>query len=124
MSNTIAHRPHARHHVQALPIFAVIVTVLIATALIWAINRPETGTTTTTTTEAISAPAAEQAAVAAPESPVFHHTQMRANAGGGYPRAYVVGLHHLVNGSTLDPVNTQPYARSYVGPHFPRAGQF
>jgi hypothetical protein len=123
MSNTIAHRPHVRHHVQLLPVLAVILTVLIATALIWAINRPETATTTTTT-EAISAPAAQQAAVAAPESPVFRHAQMRVNMGDGYPRAYVVGLRHLVNGSTLDPVSTQPSTGSYVGPHFPRAGQF
>ena len=82
MSNTIAHRPHV-HHVPLLPVFAVIATVLIATAVIWAVNQPQTGTTTTTA-QAIVLPAAQQAAVAAPESPVFRHAQMRVNAAGGY----------------------------------------
>jgi len=38
MSNSIAHRSHA-HHVPLLPVFAVVATVLIATAVIWAINH-------------------------------------------------------------------------------------
>jgi hypothetical protein len=100
MSNTIAHRPHAHHHVPLLPIFAVIAAVLIATAVLWAINRPE-AVTTTTTSGTISAPAVVQPAVAVPDSPVFRHALMRVNAAGGYPPAYVANLHHLVNGKTL-----------------------
>ena len=122
MNNTIAHRPQA-HRVPLLPVFAVIATVLIATAVIWAVNQPQTGTTTTTT-PAIVIPAAQQAAVAAPESPVFRHAQMRANAAGGYAPAYLAGLHHLVNGATLAPLSTEPSTRSYVKARFPRAGRF
>ncbi len=123
MSNTIAHRSHA-HHVPLLPVVAVIATVLIASAVIWAVNQPQTGTTTTTT-EAVVLPAAQSAAVAAPESPVFRHAQMRVNAAGGYAPAYVANLHHLVNGATLDPVSTEPYTTgSYIKARFPRAGQF
>ena len=122
MSNSIAHRSHA-HHVPLLPVFAVVATVLIATAVIWAINQPQTGTTTTTTTQAIVLPAAQQAAVVAPESPVFRHAKMRADAAGGYPPVYVANVHHLVDGTTLDPVSPQPFTGNYKQPNFPRVGQ-
>jgi hypothetical protein len=123
MSNTIAHRPQV-HRVPLLPVLAVVATVLIATAAIWAINQPQTGTTTTTT-QAIVLPATQQAAVAAPESPVFRHAQMRAAAAGGYPPVYVANVHHLVNGTTLGPLSTeQSTTGSYIEARFPRAGKF
>ena len=100
-NNTIAHRRHAHHHVPVMPIFAVIVAILLATVVIWAVNQPQS-TTITTTTAAVSAPLIQPAAVTAPESPVFRHAQMRVNTNGGYPRAYVVNMHHLVSGTTLD----------------------
>ena len=53
---------------------------------------------------------------------MFRHALMRVNAAGGYPRAYLNNLHHLVNGTTLDPVSTQA-SRSYEQPDFPRVGQ-
>ncbi len=121
MSNTIAHRPHVHHHVPLLPIFAVIVTVLIATAVIWAINQPET-TITTTTTEPVVLSVVQPATVAAPESPVFRHALIRVGANGGYPRAYVTNLHHLVNGATLDSLSTRP-SGNFQQPDFPRVGQ-
>ena len=107
MSNTIAHSSHVRHHVPVMPILAVIVTIVLATVVIWAVNQPQS-TTITTTTEAVGAPLVQPAAVAAPESPVFRHAQMRATMNGGHPRAYVVNTYHLVDGTTLDPVTTQP----------------
>jgi hypothetical protein len=109
MSNTIAHRPRVHHHVPVVPILAVIVTIALATVVLWAVNQPQS-TTITTTTEAVSAPLAQPAAVAAPESPVFRHAQMRAGVNGGYPRVYVVNMHHLVNGATLSPLTTRPGA--------------
>jgi hypothetical protein len=110
MSSTIAHRQHVQHrHVPLMPIFAVFVTIVLATAVIWAVNQPQS-TTITTTTEAVGAPLVQPAAVAAPESPVFRHAQMRAAINGGSPRVYVVNLHHLVNGATLDRVTTDPGA--------------
>ena len=123
MSNTIAHRPHVHHHVPLLPIFAVIATVLIATAVIWGINQPQTQTTTTTS-QAVVVPAAQSATLAAQESPVFRHALMRVSAAGGRPLVHRANLHHLVNGTTLDPVSTQATTGSYIRPHFPRAGQF
>jgi hypothetical protein len=115
MSNTIAHRPHVHHHVPLTPVLAVLVTVLIAAALIWAINLPD-ATTTTSSTEAVPVPSAGPAFVAAPESPVFRHALMRAGMTGGYERAYIVNLHHLVEGTTLDPVSTQPYTGTSAAP--------
>ena len=119
MSTSIAHR----HHVQVplMPVLAVIVTVMLATVVIWAINQPQS-ITVSPGTETISAPAIAAATVAAPESPVFRHAQMRANMAGGYPRVYVANLHHLVNGATLDPLSTQP-SGSYQQPDYPRVGQ-
>jgi hypothetical protein len=121
MSNTIAHRHQVHHHVPLMPVLAVIVAVLLATVVIWAINQPQT-TTTTPVSETAYTPALQQAAVPAPESPVFRHSLMRVNAAGGYPRAYLDNLHHLVNGTTLDPVSTQA-SRTYTQPDFPRVGQ-
>ena len=124
MSNTIAHRPHAHHHVPLLPVLAVIVTIAIATAVIWAVNQPETVTSTTTATisEAVSAPAIQPAAVAPPESPVFRHALMRAGIAGGLSPAYKANLHHLVNGRTLDPVSTEP-GGPFSQPDLPRVGE-
>ncbi len=107
MSNTIAHRHHVHHRVPAVPIIAVLVAIALATVVLWAINQPQS-TTITTTTEAVGAPLVQPAAVAAPESPVFRHAEMRAGMNGGHPRAYVVNVHHLVNGATLSPLTTQP----------------
>lgn len=114
MSNTIAHRPHA-HHLPLAPIIAVVAVALIAAAVIWAINQPETATTTTTVGTSIVSPVVHPAAVAAPESPVFRHALMRVNSGGGYPRAYSVGRRHMVEGATLDPVSTNPYGTADYG---------
>ncbi len=113
MSNTIAHRPHA-HHLPLAPVIAVVAVALIAAAVIWAINQPETTTTTTVGTSIVS-PVVHPAAVAAPESPVFRHALMRVNSGGGYPRAYSVGRRHMVEGATLDPVSTNPYGTADYG---------
>lgn len=114
MSNTIVHRPHVHHHVSLLPIVALIAAVLIAGAVLWAVNLPETTTTSTTSVpEAVFVPAAAPATVAAPESPVFRHALMRAGMTGGYDRAYTGNLHHLVEGTTLDPVTTLPNPATY-----------
>ena len=108
MSTTIAHRQQVqRRHVPVMPIFAVIVTIVLATGVIWAINRSQS-TTITATTEAVGAPFVQPAAVAAPESPVFRYAQMRAGVNGGSARASVVNMHRLVNGTTLAPMTTQP----------------
>ncbi len=115
MSNTIAHSTHVHHHVPLMPVLAVIIAIAIAAAAIYAINLPET--TTGTSTEAVNAPAVDQAAVAAPESPAFRHALMT----GGLDRAYVVNLHHLVEGTTLDPVSTQPYSGTSASPNYARA---
>ena len=114
MSNTIAHRPQVHHHVPVVPIIAVLVAIAIATLVLWAINQPQS-TTITTTTEAVSAPLVQPAAVAALESPVFHHAQMRAGVNGGHPRVYVVNMHHLVNGTTLSPLTTRPGTGTNIG---------
>ena len=119
MSNTIAHRHHV--HVPLTPILAVIVTIVLATLVIWAINQPQT-ITVSPVTETISAPAIQPATVAAPESPVFRHAQMRVNMAGGYPRVYVVNVHHLVNGTTLAPVTAHP-SGTFKQPDYPRVGQ-
>jgi hypothetical protein len=121
MSHTIAHRPHVQHHVPAMPVIAVIVAIVIATAIIWAINQPQP-TTMTPAAETIGQSAVQPAAVALPESPVARHAQMRVDVAGGYPRAYVVNQHHLVNGASLDPVSTRPTG-SYEQPDYPRVGQ-
>ena len=57
-----------------------------------------------------------------PESPVGRHAQMRASMAGGYPRAYEVNLHHLVDGASLDAVTTRSPG-SFEQPDFPRVGQ-
>jgi hypothetical protein len=121
MSHTIAHRPHV-HHIPLLPVLAVLAAVLIATAIIWAVAQPQTGTTTTTTGgEAIVAPVVHPAAVAPPESPVFRHALMRVGLAGGYERAFIVGRVHMVEGTTLDPVSTNPYGTApYDEPNYPR----
>jgi hypothetical protein len=98
----------------------VIVAIAIAAAAIYAINLPETATTGTST-EAVNAPAVDQAAIAAPESPAFRHALMRAGMTGGLDRTYVVNLHHLVEGTTLDPVSTQPYSGTSASPNYARA---
>jgi len=113
MSNTIAHRPHA-HHLPLAPVIAVVAVALIAAAVIWSINQPETATTTTVGTSIVS-PVVHPAAVAPPESPVFRHALMRVHSGGGYPRAYSVGRRHMVEGATLDPVSTNPYGTADYG---------
>ena len=120
MSNTIAHRPHA-HHLPLAPVVAVIAVALIAAVVIWAINQPETGTTTTTVGTSIVSPVVHPAAVAAPESPVFRHALMRVDSGNGYPRAYRVGQRHMIEGTTLDPMSTNPYGTAaYDAPNYPR----
>ena len=113
MSHTIVHRPHVHHHVPLLPIVALIAAVLIAGAVLWAVNQPETTTTTTSVSEAVFVPAVAPATVAAPESPVFRHALMRAGMTGGYDRAYTGNLHHLVEGTTLDPVTVPPSPATY-----------
>ena len=119
MSNAVVHRPHA-HQVPLLPVVALIVAVLIAATIVWAIEQSQT-TTTATTTDAIVLPVVHANAIPAPESPVFRHAQMRVNAGGGYPREYVVGKLHLVEGSTLGPADTNPYGTArYKEPKYPR----
>lgn len=120
MSHTIAHRPHV-HHLPLAPVIAVIAVALIAAAVIWAVNQPTATTTTTTVGASIVSPVVHPAAVAAPESPVFRHALMRVHSEGGYPRAYVVGQLHMVEGATLDPVNTNPYGTApYKAPNYPR----
>jgi hypothetical protein len=102
------------------PVIALIAVVLIAAAMIWAVDRPDT-TTTTTVGASIVSPVVHPAAVAAPESPVFRHALMRVHSGGGYSRAYVVGQLHMVEGTTLDPASTNPYGTaSYKPPKYPR----
>ena len=118
MSNTIAHRTHVHHHVPLMPVLAVIVAIAIAAAVIYAINLPET-TTTTTSTEAVYAPA-PTIVVPEPDNPVFRHDLMRMGATGQL-RPYLTNLRHLVGGTSLDPVSTQPYAGTDVSPNYARA---
>jgi hypothetical protein len=120
MSHSIAHRPHVRHF-PLLPAFATLAAVLIAVALLYAINRPQTGTTTSVATQAIVMPVVHPAAVAPPESPVFRHALMRVSQAGGYERAYLAGQAHFVQGTTLDPASTNPYGTApYKQPRYPR----
>ena len=120
MSNTIAHRSQVRHF-PLLPALAVLAAVLIAAAVLYAINVPQAGISTPTATDAIVLPVVHPAIVAAPESPVFRHALMRVNGNGGYDRAYVVGRAHMVEGTTLDPVSTSPYGTApYDAPNYPR----
>ncbi len=99
----------------------MLATVLIAIAVLYAINPPQTGTTTSVATEAIVMPVVHPYAVASPESPVFRHALIRVNQTGGYERAYLVGRMHLVEGTTLDPVSTSPYGiTQYKEPKYPR----
>jgi len=120
MSHTIAHRPHA-HHLPLAPVIALIAVVLIAAAVFWAVYQPAPTTTTTTVGASIVSPVVHPAAVAAPESSVFRHALIRVNGGDGYPRAYIVGQRHLVEGATLDPVSTNPYGTApYKAPNYPR----
>jgi hypothetical protein len=111
MSNTIAHRPHVHHHVPLTPVVAFVVAIAIAAIVILAINQPQT-TVTTSGAAAVSAPLIQSATVAAPESPVFRHAQMRVLQNGGYQQAYVSGRLHQVDGSTLDPLTSVPAAGS------------
>lgn len=122
MSHTIAHRPHAHpHHIPLAPVLAVIVAIAVAALVIWALNQPATVTVTTTGAEVAVSPVVHPATVAAPESPVFRHAQMRVAAAGGHPRAYVVGRAHMIEGTTLEPVSTSPYGTGpYRAPHYPR----
>jgi hypothetical protein len=116
MSNTIAHRPHAHHHVSLTPILAVIVAIAIAAAVIYAINLPES---TTTSIEYVSAPA-PTIVVPQPDNPVFRHDLMRMGQTGQL-RPYLTNLRHLVAGTTLDPVSTQPYSGTEASPNYERA---
>ena len=118
MSNTIAHRTHVHHHVPLMPVLAVIVAIAIAAAVIYAVNLPET-TTTTTSTEAVYAPAST-ITIPEPDNPVFRRDLMRMGATGQL-RPYLTNLRHLVEGTTLDPVSTQPYAGTFVSPNYARA---
>ncbi len=122
MSNTIAHRPHAHHHhIPLTSVMAVIVTIAVAALVIWALNQPATVTVTTTGGAAAVSPVVHAATVAAPEAPAFRHALMRVERAGGYPRAYVVGRAHMVEGTTLDPVSTSPYGTApYDPPNYPR----
>jgi hypothetical protein len=108
MSNTIAHMPHVHHRAPLAPVLAVIVTVAIATVLIWAVNQPQT-TIATGGSTAVTAPAVQPLAAPAPDSPVFRHAQMRVLQNGAYPQAYLTGRLHQVEGTTLDPLGTTPY---------------
>jgi hypothetical protein len=120
VSNTIAHRSHV-HHFPLLPALAVLAAVLIAAAVLYAINVPQAEVSTSTSTDAVVMPVIHAAAVAAPESPVFRHALMRVASNGGYDRAYVVGRAHMVEGTTLDPVSTSPYGTApYDAPNYPR----
>jgi hypothetical protein len=112
MSHTIAHRPHAHHHVPVKPIIAVIVAVAVAAVVIWAINQPQTATVTSITEAAPALYVQPAAIVTAPDSPVFRHAQMRVLQHDGYSQAYLAGRLHQVDGTTLDPVNTAPYVPS------------
>ena len=119
MSNTIAHRTHVHHHVPLMPVLAVIVAIAIAAAAIYAINLPETTTTSSTSTEAVYA-LAPTVVVPEPDNPVFRHDLMRMGATGQL-RPYLTNLRHLVEGTSLDPVSTQPYAGTIVSPNYARA---
>ena len=110
MSNTIAHRPHVQHHVPVMPVLAVVIAIAIAALVIWAVNQPQ-NVTITTGSEA-GAAYVQPAIVATPESPVFRHAQKRVLRHGGYPKAYLIGRLHQVEGATLDPVTTLPFAPS------------
>ncbi len=113
MSNTIAHRPQVHHHVSLMPVFAVIITIAIAAVVIWAINQPQT-TITTSGGAGVSAPFVQPVSAPAPDSPVFRHAQMRTLQNGGYPHAFLAGRVHQVEGTTLDPVGTQPQTKQGV----------
>lgn len=118
MSSAIVHRHHVRH-VPVAPVIAMIVVALIAAAVIWVVNPPETATTTRTVGTTIVSPVVHPAAIAAPESPVFRHALMRVH--GDHPRAYSVGQRHIVEGTTLDLVSTNPYGTArYDAPNYPR----
>jgi hypothetical protein len=113
MSNAIAHRPHAHHrHVPLMPVLAVIVAVIIAAAVIYAINQPQDVTITTTGSQAITTPVVTPNAPPVPESPVFRHAMMRNQLSGAELQAFKYGRLHQVDGATLDPVSPAPYGPS------------
>lgn len=96
MSTTIAHRHHV--HVPLAPILAVIVTALIAAAVIWVINQP---TSTTTQTKAVSAPVALPAAVPPPETLAVRRQALETVVPAGADQAFAYPRNH-VQGVTLD----------------------
>jgi hypothetical protein len=117
MSNTIAHRPQVHHHVPLMPVFAVIVTIALATVVIWAVNQPQT-TITTSGGAVATTPIVQPQAPPVPDSPVFRHAEIRALQSGGHSQAYLTGRLHQVEGTTLDPLTTAPitgYGRSEFG---------
>jgi hypothetical protein len=106
MSNTIAHRRHVHHHVPLLPVAAAIV---IAAAVIYAVNQPQEVTITTVGSDAVTVPLIAPNAVAVPESPVFRHAFARRQLSGAELQAFKYGRLQQVDDATLDPVGTTPY---------------
>jgi len=124
MSTTIAHRHHV--HVPLAPILAVIVTALIAAAVIMVINQP---TSTTTQTKAVSAPLARSAAVPLPETLAVRHQALEAVVPAGAAEVFAYPRNH-VQGVTLDagqvstepsvpPVSGRTTRDRYLHSHFP-----
>jgi hypothetical protein len=95
--------------VPLVPLLAVIVAVVIAAVVLWAVNQPESLTVTTTGGEAISAPLAAPAAVPAPESPVFRHSLVRMRLTGAGLQTYRYARMHQIEGTSLDPRSSTPY---------------
>jgi hypothetical protein len=116
MSNTIAHRPHVHHHVPLVPVLAVIVAVIIAAAVIYAVNQPQEVTITTVGSDAVTVPLIAPNAVPVSESPVFRHALARPTLSGAEAQAFKYGRLHQVDGATLDPVGVTPYGSTPYEP--------
>jgi hypothetical protein len=120
MSHTIAHRPHVQHF-PVLPLLMVVAAIIIATAVIWAINQPAPVVISTTSGTAGAVTFVRPAAPPALESPVFRHALMRAGMTGADTQAYKYGRLHQVDGASLDRVGTTPFTvRKYEQPGYAR----
>jgi hypothetical protein len=114
MSNTIAHRPHVHHHVPVMPVLAVVLAIVIAAAVIWAINQPQTINISTTSPGTVALPVVQPNEVPVPRSEVVRHAQMIPLLHGQAAQSVLARRLHFIEGTTLTPLSTAPYAMGPV----------
>lgn len=109
MSQSIAHRQRTRVHVPPAPILAVLVTAIVAAAVLLLVNQP-TITNTPTETQAGVAAASQAAAVPRPESPALRRQIAAGTVAVGTASApFAYPLNHI-QGTTLSPASSYELA--------------